>query len=204
MNCKKCGCELPSDATVCPGCETVISRSQLTSEDVTYSEPYSPPRDSQTQAVPNFEGSQDISQNLKFSMHKSLATLTYKEINTSVHFTDCQMEIESRRTWFAFIKGSVKKKTIPLEDIKIVTTRRTWDISDMFFATIFACGAVRHNWLCLLMTLVFVWSAAGYCIEIQLKDNSKIKIPYSSLRENPSFVSILTDKVNNLHKTTNM
>ncbi len=204
MYCEKCGCEIPPDAIFCPGCGKATVRSQVTQGNPpeSGSDPHVSPGE-QAQTTTNFNSSQDAAQDFKFYMHKSLAALTFKGIDTSVHLTDSQMEIESKRTWFFFFKGAIKKKTVPLENLIAVSTRRTWDISDMLFAFIFACGAVQHNWFCLMMALLLVWSAAGHCIEIQSKDNSKIKIPYSSLTEDSSFVTALTRKVNNLRETSN-
>lgn len=95
------------------------------------------------------------------------------------------------KTRFLSSRENIEHSTILLEDIASVSEKRTWDFWDLAFAVFIMIGSRMRHWAWLILVLVFVYDAAGHCIEIQLRNGQKQTIPYSLLVPDNDFVSQL-------------
>lgn len=161
MYCEKCGRKLQEGTAECPYCNPMSSFD--------------------AGAIKHFS----------FSKTKGFSYVNYKDIDTEITIKDHSLIISEQTTWFAFWKRPVRTYSIPLNQISAIHEKRIWDLWDLVFAGGIVILSRIRSIIWLLLTLLFLYSSAGWRITIACKDGGIHKIQYSGLHPQSDFLNVL-------------
>lgn len=130
-----------------------------------------------------------------FSKRKGFSYLCYKDVDTIATIGQDTLTIRSQTTWFAFWKRPWRETSIPLDRIRSICEKRTWDPWDLVFAGGIAVLSMVTSVFWLLLVLIFIWSAAGWKTELTLEDGTTQRILYSGLHSQPELVNAIQHRL---------
>ena len=114
-------------------------------------------------------------QNFEFIRLKSLGRGTLVSIYSQIKVQNQVINLYQEKRYFYFIKR-VFNTSMNISDIKSMSVKKTIDVSDLIFVTIF-CLLGLIEYLYFIPGLIFLW--VGLCYKMEMFDikNYKIEIP---------------------------
>lgn len=128
-----------------------------------------------------------------FSWGKPFRFLALRTYDTKLVINNTSLVIDKERLYLGFIRGKKVIKTIPINKINMLETKKQLSFIDLAVAGALICAGFFLNPLFFPFVLLAFWACTNTNIIVSTKDNEVIKIPTSNKESSKEFIRYFND-----------
>lgn len=127
-----------------------------------------------------------------FEWEKHIGDLTMNKVKTKISLDNSTLLIETRNHYLSFIRGSVKIRRLPVENIARIAVKKILNTGDMILGIALTVLGFVNPIMFIIAILIF-WTGISTKIVITTNLKNKIIIPSDSKKYAEKFVETINE-----------